>query len=187
MKRVLLICLVCIPVAFWTLYKPTRVLAPELAGVPCASDVICLDDMSRYEEAVELYSEAYEFVNSSVGAIEKKPRAIFCTSETCFQSFGINKRAAGTVGVSGIVISPRGWKDYYMRHEFIHHLQSERLGVLRQLLAPAWFTEGMAYSFSEDPRPDLAETFRQYRAEFEEWYRAVGEQRLWVEARKLYR
>ena len=64
MKLVLLSCLVCIPVAFWTLYKPTRVLAPELAGVPCASDVICLDDMSRYEEAVELYSDAYEFVNS---------------------------------------------------------------------------------------------------------------------------
>ena len=79
LKRVLLICLVCIPVAFWTLYKPTRVLAPP------------------------------------------------------------------------------------------------------------WFTEGMTYSFSEDPRPDLAETFQRHRAEFEEWYRAVGEQRLWVEARKLYR
>ena len=184
-KGVLLICLVCIPVAFWVFYKPTRVLAPELAGVSCASDVICLDDMSRYEEAVELYREAYEFVNSSVGAIEKKPRAIFCTSETCFQSFGFNKRAAGTVGISGIVVSPRGWKDYYIRHEFIHHLQAERMGVLRQLLAPAWFTEGMAYSFSQDLRLEIAETFRQYRAVFEEWYESVGIERLWEEARKL--
>ena len=118
-------------------------------------------------------------------AIEKKPRAIFCTSETCFQSFGFNLRTTGTVGVSGIVISPHGWKDYYVRHEFIHHLQAERLGVLRQLLAPAWFTEGMAYSFSQDPRADIAETFRQYRADFEEWCQSVGRQRLWEEARKL--
>ena len=59
------------------------------------------------------------------------------------------------------------------------------MGVLRQLLAPAWFTEGMAYSFSQDPRPDIAETFRQYRAVFEEWYQSVGIERLWEEARKL--
>ena len=47
-----------------------------------------MDDMSRYEEAVELYSDAYEFVNSSVGAIGKKPRAIFFTSEACFRRNG---------------------------------------------------------------------------------------------------
>ena len=185
MKRILLICLFCIPVALWTFYKPTRVLAPELVGVACASDVICMDNMSRYEEAVELYSKAYEYVNLSVGAIEKKPRAIFCTTKACFQSFGFNRRAAGTVGISGVVISPRGWKYYYMRHEFIHHLQAERMGALGQKLAPTWFTEGMAYSFSQDPRSKLPETFQQYRDEFEEWYQSVGKERLWEEARKL--
>ena len=151
MKRFLLICLFCFPVGIWIFYKPTRVLAPELAGVTCAGDIICTDDMSRYEEAVGLYDEAYEFVNSTIGAIEKRPRVIFCTTEACFQSFGFNKRAAGTVGNSGIVISPRGWKDYYIRHEFIHHLQAERMGVLGQLFSPKWFTEGMGYSLSQDP------------------------------------
>ena len=185
LKRILLICTFRIPVALWTFYRPTRVLVPELAGIPCASDVICMDNMSRYKEAVELYGEAYEFVNSFVGAIEKKPRAIFCTSEACFQSFGFKRRAAGTVGISGVVIGPRGWKDYYMRHEFIHHLQAERMGTLRQLFAPTWFTEGMAYSFSQDPRPNLSETSQQYRDEFEEWYQSVGSERLWEEARKL--
>ena len=91
LKRFLLICLFfsfCIPMAAWALYKPTRVLAPELNRVSCVSDVTCLDDVSRYEEAARLYDEAYEFVIASVGAIEEKPRVIFCASEACFQFFG---------------------------------------------------------------------------------------------------
>ena len=128
--------------AAWAFYKPTRVLAPELAGVACVSEVICLDDVSRYEEAAELYNQAYAFVNSSLGAIDKKPRIIFCASAACFQSFGFNRAAAHTVGKSGIVIGPRGWKDYYLRHEMIHHLQAERMGVFRQVASYAqnWCT-----------------------------------------------
>lgn len=113
------------------------------------------------------YEEAYESVNSSVGIIEKKPRVVFCASQVCFQSFGFSKAAASTVGTSGIVIDPRGWKNYYIRHEMIHHLQAERLGVLKQWRSPPWFKEGMAYLFSQDPRPDLSEVFKKYRLEFE--------------------
>ena len=43
LKRLLFTCvgLCFIPVAAWAFYKPTRVLAPELAGVACVSEVIC--------------------------------------------------------------------------------------------------------------------------------------------------
>ncbi|MDE0520316.1 MAG: hypothetical protein OXH71_06495 [Candidatus Dadabacteria bacterium] len=118
------------------LYKPIRVIVPELNGVSCIGEDICTDNPLRYEEAIALYEEAYEFVNSSVGIVEKKPRVIFCASQACFQSFGFSKAAAGTVDTSGIVIGPRGWKNYYIRHEMIHHLQAERLDVLKQWRSP---------------------------------------------------
>ncbi len=185
LKWLVIAVLAGIPIAAWAFYKPTRVLAPELNGVTCASEVICTDDLSRYEEARSLYEHAHQFVDSSVGAMEKKPRVIFCASEACFRSFGFFRAAASTVGVSGIVIGPRGWQDYYLRHEMIHHLQAERMGVFRQWRSPKWFTEGMAYSLAEDPRPDLGEPWQRHRAEFERWYRSVGKERLWEEARGL--
>ena len=187
LNRSLVICLFgafCIPIAAWALYKPTRVLAPELNGVSCVSNVICMDDVSRYEEAAGLYDEAYEFVTASVGAIETKPRVIFCASKACFQSFGYDKAAAHTVGVLGIALAPRGWKNYYLRHEMIHHMQAERMGVLDQWLSPEWFKEGMAYSLGQDPRPNLSEPWQQYRSDFETWYQTVGKERLWEEACK---
>ncbi|MCY4384277.1 MAG: hypothetical protein OXE44_14125 [Nitrospinae bacterium] len=186
LKRLLLICLICIPVAVWGLYKQARVLAPEWNGVSCVSDVICMENAARHPEAAALYEEAYASVNASLGAIENKPRAIFCGSQACFEAFGFDKAAAHTVGGSGIVIGPRGWKDYYLRHEMIHHLQAERLGVFRQWLSPDWFKEGMAYALSRDPRPKLSAPWGRYRAQFEKWYRFVGKERLWEEARKLY-
>lgn len=182
---VVLIGLVCTPAAAWTVYKPTRVLAPEWNGVSCVSETICTDDASRDEQALELYDEAYAFVHSSVGFIEQKPRVIFCASQACFQSFGFDKAAANTVGISGIVVSPRGWKDYYLRHEMIYHLQAERLGVFGQWRSPAWLTEGMAVVLGQDPRPELGEPWQKHRATFEKWYQTVGKAHLWEEARKL--
>ena len=184
--RVLLICLVSSPVAAWAFYKPVRVLAPELAGVSCVSELICTDDVSRHAEADELYDQAHAFVTSSVGTIEEKPRVIFCTSQECFRSFGFDRAAAHTVGISGIVLAPRGWKDYVLRHEMIHHLQAERLGVIRQWRMPDWFSEGMAYVFSEDPRPTLEEPWQRHRSQFKRWYRSVGKENLWNEARRLW-
>ena len=183
--RLLLAVFISSPFAARALYEPTRVLAPEWAGVTCVSEHLCLDDLGRKAEAAALYDEAHGFVTSRVGAIERKPRAIFCGSETCFRSFGFDRAAAHTVGTSGIVVGPRGWNDYYVRHEMIHHLQAERLGVIRQWLLPDWFTEGMAYSLSGDPRLPLSEPRKGCREKFERWYRSVSKERIWTEARKL--
>ena len=51
---------------------------------------------------------------------------------------------------------------------------------------PGWFSEGMAYAFSEDPRPELGEPRQGHRARFERWYRSVGREHLWSEARRLW-
>ena len=181
----LLACAIVGPGSVWVFYKPMRVLAPTLNGVSCISERVCTDDPSRYGQAVKLYEEAYRFVDTSVGSMERKPRAVFCSSQKCFRSFGFDRTAANTVGNSGIVVGPNGWKDYYLRHEMIHHLQAERMGVLRQWLSPDWLTEGMAYILSEDPRPDLGEPLQEFRRRFRQWYRSVEPDRLWQEVADL--
>ena len=180
-----LIVLLVIPGACWAFYKPVRVLAPELNGVTCFSDTICMEDMARHDEASVLYEEGFAFVNAVVGAIEEPPLAISCSTQVCFESFGFDRAAAHTVGVSGIVVGPRGWKSHYMRHEMLHHLQAERLGVFGQWRSPEWFKEGMAHAMSQDPRPVLSEPWQGYRSQFETWLQSVGKERLWVEAARL--
>jgi hypothetical protein len=175
----------CIPVAAWAFVKPVRIVAPELVGLSCINDSLCTDNVSRFQEAAELYDEALHFVDASVDVIENKPRVIFCNSDHCFQAFGLGKRSAATIGTFGIVISPRAWKPYYVRHEMIHHLQNEKLGIIKAWREPKWFMEGMAYSLSEDPRQQLSGPFEQYRSQFEGWYRLVSKERLWTEARHL--
>lgn len=180
-----LIVLLLIPGASWALYKPVHVLAPELNGVTCRNDIICMEDESRYDEASLLYEEAFEFVNAAVGVVGELPRAIFCSSQSCFESFGFDRAAAHTVGVSGIVVGPRGWKNHYLKHEMVHHLQTERLGVFEQWRSPDWFKEGMAYALSQDPRPVLSEPWQEYRLRFQAWFQSVGRERLWIEAAEL--
>ena len=67
----------------------------------------------------------------------------------------------------------------------IHHLQAERMGVYRQWRSPDWFKEGMAYSLSQDPRPDLGEPLQENRSKFEEWYRSTDKDRIWEVAGSL--
>lgn len=186
LKRLLSIALLALPIAAWAFFKPVRVLIPELAGVSCIGAVICTDDPSRYAQASSLYENAIQFVGTSVGEIERQPLVIFCATDECFQSFGLGKRSAATIGTFGIVVSPRAWQPHYIQHEMIHHLQKERLGNLNAWIStPEWFIEGMAYSLSKDPRPVLAEPWQQYRSHFETWYQQVGKAQLWAEAAKL--
>lgn len=152
----------------------------------CVGERICTDDVSRHADAARLYAAARDFVTASVGNFEAEPRVVFCATQACFRSFGFDRAAAHTIGVSGIVLAPRGWKDYVLRHEMIHHLQAERLGVIRQWRMPGWFSEGMAYAFSEDPRPNLGPPSQGHRSRFRTWYRAVDKEKLWAEARKLW-
>lgn len=185
LKRMLIIGMLCLPVAAWAFVKPVRIAAPELMGISCINGTLCTDEVSRFEEAAKLYDEALLFVDTSVGSIENKPSVIFCSTDACFQSFGLGRRSGATIGTFGIVISPRAWKPYYVRHEMIHHLQNEKLGMLKAWREPQWFMEGMAYSLSKDPRAKLSEPFEQYRAKFENWYGQVGKERLWSEAHNL--
>lgn len=180
LTRIVVATLLLGPVAAWALYKPVRVLLPQwVAGVSCVTETICLEDAARYAEARRLYVQALEYINASVAPIEMPPRVTFCSTQSCYRAFGFDRSAGQTVGVLGIVISPRGWHPYYLRHEMIHHLQAERMGMWKQWRSPAWFKEGMAYSLSRDPRAELDEPFREYRARFQQWYGSTDQKALW--------
>jgi hypothetical protein len=187
MKKWLFLALLAIPVMAWMLFKPARVLAPGwVGGVTCPTETLCLDDAARLTEATRLYEDAVAFVESEIDAFESRPRVTFCSTDRCFRSFGFNRAAGQTVGRSGIVIGTRGWQDYYLRHEMIHYMQAEKMGVIGQWRSDDWFKEGMAYALSLDPRTTLPEPMQTYRRQFEKWYASVGKDRLWEAARQLY-
>jgi hypothetical protein len=186
MRRTLaVLAILALPLAAWAFVKPVRVLAPELEGVSCEQR-ICVDDPARRAEAVKLYQDALRSVEASLGALDARPLAVFCSTRPCAEKFGFKGQNAYNFGSYAIVIGDRGWQPYFLRHELIHQVQNRRLGSLRMwLFKPVWFREGMAYSLSGDPRKPLPEPLQGYRSAFETWYRQVGPERLWAEAERL--
>jgi hypothetical protein len=183
-RSLLFALLYCMPLTNWAFVKPVRAVE-TFAGVSCVENTICTDDPSRNPEASKLYEEALQFADSSIAPLEHRPLVIFCSSEACYHSFGYGNSTAMSIGDFLIILGPRAWTPYYLRHEMIHRLQAQRLGALKMLLEPEWFIEGMAYSLSQDPHTELAEPFQEYRSHFQTWYQGVGKARLWQEAARL--
>jgi hypothetical protein len=169
-------------VGAWFIVKPVRALFPTWVGMVCPNGQVCLDTAPRSAEAQALYEEAITFVSTGIGTLQGSPKVVFCSTDACAENFGLGKRSAVTIGSWVTVIGPRAWKPYYVRHELIHVLQSQRLGELPLMRKPQWFKEGMAYSFSQDPRRPLAEPFESERAQFESWYHAAHADQLWTRA-----
>jgi hypothetical protein len=169
LRLVLLSLLLLVPTAVLALYKPARVLFPETFGVSC-NQTVCVDDASRRESATALYNAAKAHLEEQHGLVLGKPRIIFCSTKTCQHRFGLEKKAGYTLGTFGIVIAPRGWKEYYVAHELIHYWQAEKFGNLALMNGEPWLIEGMAYALSNDPRKALHEPFESYRQRFREWH-----------------
>ena len=162
-----------ITLSSFVFYKPSRVLIPEVNGVQCATKSICIDDISRLQQAEAMMARAVIDIEESLGHLKNYPKAIFCSTQDCFESFGFKESTASAVGKSAIVIGPRGWESHYLKHELIHYWQAENIGVIRMLFVDDWFIEGMAYALSDDPRPVLQEPWQTYRTKFTDWYKSV--------------
>lgn len=165
-KYILLALLVVFPIAVFAYGKPLKVAMPEIAGVECLDEGVCLDDASRIDEARALYDAAIVDVEKRLSPYESKPKIVFCSTAECFAAFGFTKQAGVSIGSLGVVISPRGWKPHYVSHELIHQWQAEKFGFLNVWLAENWIIEGMAYSVSNDPREQLSEPFQSYRERY---------------------
>jgi hypothetical protein len=177
--------LLVVPLVAWFVVKPVRVVAPTTVGLHCVNPWVCVEAPDTFPQAQALYDESLSFVNQHVGRIEGLPRVVFCSTQACADQFGLGARSAVTVGTVGTVIGPRAWQAHYVRHELIHHLQGQKWGVLRRLFMPSWLVEGMAYSLSEDPRPQLAEPWQNDRSQFNQWLGQVGPENLWMAADRL--
>ncbi|MBI3230737.1 MAG: hypothetical protein HYZ45_11355 [Burkholderiales bacterium] len=179
LKRLGVLIFVIAPLCAWFLVKPVRVIAPRLVGITCPMENVCVDDISKYGEAAALYAEGSAFVASVLSPLRAPPKVIFCSTVACAENFGLGARSAVTVARFGTVIGPKAWKPYYVRHEMIHVLQGEQVGVIPLLFKPSWFVEGMAYALSDDPRTTLAEPFETDRSMFRKWFQTIGKNSVW--------
>ena len=153
------------------LYKPLRVLTPEIFGLTCMSDDICVEDPATITEATALRDNALRFVEENIGPLRQPPRVLFCGSEECFARFG-NPAVSALYfwGMETLLINEKGWQDYILRHELIHHWQVQQFGPVQSSRLPRWYIEGMAYSLSQDPRNPLPRTdIEEWRAQFDAW------------------
>jgi len=176
---ILLSIVIITPVAAWFLIEPVRIIAPEVLDIKCYANGLCLDNAEKYEQARKLRLDAIEYLRKDIGSFEKPPRLIFCSSWKCATKFGLGKRSAVTFATQGSAISPRAWKPYYVRHELIHQLQAQELGLIKYLLLPSWLSEGMAYSLSQDPRNPLTQPWEGYRKRFIEWHTGIDHSDTW--------
>ena len=171
--------------AFLLLYKPVRVFYPQANGLTCPSEILCIDDLSRLAMAKQLVETATQTINTQFEPLSFTPKFIFCSTQACFESFGFRHAAAQTFGDVGTVVGPRGWRDYYIRHELIHQWQADKLGNMGVVTAPTWVIEGMAYALSDDPRQTLSEPWQSHRQQFEQWYDTINKQHLVVELKQF--
>lgn len=189
LKRILatsLITAMMLPIAALAFVKPLRIVAPTLVpGIACPLPNICTDSVAGFGEARQLYEKGFSTAVAAVGPFQDVPRVVFCTTSECANAFGLGRRAAETVGDLGLVVAPRGWKQFYLAHELIHYRQAESLGNLAVATKPKWLIEGMAYSLSGDPRHPLGEPFEQWRSQFETWHANLGARDLWDAARSV--
>jgi len=183
--RVAFLLLVVTPWIAWFAVKPIRVMAPELLGLSCHDNGICVERSDDYDLALGLTTEAIAELNQQLGPFQKSPRVIFCATWKCAAKFGLGERSAVTVGTFGSAVSPRAWTPYYVRHELIHQLQAQNLGWLKCLFAPGWLIEGMAYTLSDDPRHPLTEPWEGFRSRFSDWFNNRDTSLIWTDAAKV--
>jgi hypothetical protein len=174
-----------IPILLLVIHKPARIIIPEVLGFNRVDKGLYIDDMRRMEEARLLRDQALEEIQKKFGQTKNEPKIIFCSFQQSFEKFGFKKSASRSVGTYGIVIGPRAWAKYYIKHELIHYWQAENLGIIKMNYYPTWLIEGMAYSLSDDPRTTLNEPWETYREEFTNWYKQIDKSNLLIEIKQL--
>lgn len=180
MKRLLVIVstlLLLLPVAALAIPNPLRVFLPQMYGLTCDSG-LCAEDRQQLVRAQALVAPATTEVRERLGAFNL-PTVIFCSSQDCYDRFGRRSSTSVSFGGTAVLIGPRGWAPHYLRHELIHIVQFQRLGLIRAWRAPAWLWEGMAYSLSGDPRRPLPGELEALRIAFERWYHQETGEVLW--------
>lgn len=174
------------PVAMWLFFKPIRILAPGFNGVTCAGPV-CSDLPSELDRAARLHAEAMAAVGRKLTPLREPPLTVFCSTRSCYQTFGGGMERGATILDFGVILPPESWVAHIIEHEFIHMLQAQELGLRGRERTPGWFKEGMPFLVSAPPDYDLPDYARPLVAQYRTWRDRVGEDQVWTEAGKLPR
>jgi hypothetical protein len=146
---VLLLCSGCSTI------KGTKLWAPEWFDMePIATRVFVDKEMppAQRKRALELVAESEQRLVRYYGNVASTPKLFFCSTETCFRSFGGSTNRAKTFGDYGSLFSPRGLSVPILSHERSHsELYSRTGGFLTMRRVPSWFDEGLAVAVSEEP------------------------------------
>lgn len=148
-----------------------RLAVPQASGLTCFPNGVCVEDPARIDEATALRDDAVSFVQARMGPMRAAPRLLFCTTRACSGKFGNpDVGALYFWGTNRIVISDTGWVKFIVRHEMIHHWQTENFGAAKSAAMPRWYIEGMAYVMSEDLRKTVSNAAAdEQRARFQAW------------------
>lgn len=178
-----LVCLLAIPTAAWTFFKPIRILVPELNGVDCTG-LVCVEQPSTLPRAQKLHAEALSNISTKLRRLHSPPVTVFCSSRACYASFGGGLERGAAILDLGVIIPPESWQTYIVEHELIHMLQAQELGLLGRERTPAWFKEGMPFLISAPPKFDLPKYAAPLAAQYQAWEKRVGRENVWEAIRK---
>ncbi|SLN29335.1 hypothetical protein AQS8620_00901 [Aquimixticola soesokkakensis] len=90
-----------------------------------------------------------------VGAAYVPARVLVCFTEGCNGLMGGTSTIGMTYGTRLIYLPPQGYRPEIMRHELVHAVLHQKVGLRRSFSIPAWVDEGLAVYVSADPRVDL--------------------------------
>jgi hypothetical protein len=175
-----LIVAAAMPVAAWAFVKHVRIIAPELNGVSCVG-AVCVERMSTLPFAQQLHAQAMDNIAAKLRPLDKPPRAVFCSTPACYQSFGGGRERGAAIGNLGVIIPPQSWQIYIVEHELLHMLQSQELGLIGRERTPPWFKEGMPFHISAPPDFDLPDYARPLVDQYQAWEQRVGRDNVWTE------
>lgn len=177
--------IIILPFSVFGLYKPVRVIIPEVFGIHCQYKSLCVEDGSQLYKAIKLVQHSSKELEKNWGLVIGEPKIIFCSTDKCKKIFGLSRQAGFNVGTFGIVIAPRGWKKYYVSHELVHFWQATHFGSLVLILGKSWVIEGMAYALSGDPRKQLREPFQAFRSKYLNWQKNILKENLENELKSI--
>ena len=175
---------VAMPALAWTTFKPIRILAPTLNGVTCI-DRICVEESDRIAQARALQQAALSAVARKLVPLEKAPLTVFCSSRSCYRSFGGGMERGATLLDWGVILPPESWVAHIVEHEYIHMLQAQQLGLRGRERTPDWFKEGMPFLVSQPPAHDLPDYARPLALRYAEWEKRTGRGNVWRAAAGL--
>jgi hypothetical protein len=130
-----------------------KLLAPVRFGMAPVAENIYIESGAGQNLAVELRKAVHMAegaIRTAYGSVNSLPIVYVCVTEGCYESFGGMGSRAKVYG-DRILLSPRGFNEHFLAHEWSHAELRSRLSFSALWRLPAWFDEGLAVAVSEAP------------------------------------